>query len=75
MLIILLLLFYVLPVYLVFFRFRLIELTRFWKVVTAVPSVADSCSCGSRSVAIRRRRRTPMCRPRSFRSRRKSAGS
>lgn len=40
MLIILLLMFYVLPVYLVFFRFRLLKLTRFWKVVTAVPSVA-----------------------------------
>jgi multidrug resistance efflux pump len=37
---ILALLLYVLPVYLVFFRFRLIEPTRFWKVVTAVPSLA-----------------------------------
>lgn len=40
MLIVLLLLFYVLPIYLIFFRFRLLELTRFWKIVTAVPSVA-----------------------------------
>jgi multidrug resistance efflux pump len=39
-LILVVLIFYVLPVYLVFFRFRLIEFTRFWKVVTAVPSVA-----------------------------------
>lgn len=40
MLIILLLLFYVLPVYLVFFRFRLLKPTLFWKVLVTVPSVA-----------------------------------
>lgn len=40
MLILVVLLLYVLPVYLVFFRFRLLKLTPFWKVVTAVPSLA-----------------------------------
>jgi len=39
-LILVVLVLYVLPVYLVFFRFRLLGWTRFWKVVTTLPSLA-----------------------------------
>lgn len=40
MLILVILVLYVLPVYLVFYRFRLIQPTRFWKIVCTVPSLA-----------------------------------